>query len=134
MDANWSLARICLLFLCSQVFDRGIEDHVIVENIQQGMYRFQAYAVMAWSRLSGQLASQQNALDQYPEIGVGLQDLFQTRENSNFDLRLDDNRPFSTMLHSRWPIADFVLRTTQRFQQDDRWIDWSFKNSRAIES
>lgn len=128
LDANWDLARTCLSYLCSEVFDVGISRNKIAQNILDGKYRLQAYATTVWSTMLKQVVSDKEALGKLEEIVKILEHLADVRHNIHFKPSSETVPVLLADLKSKSYKAHKLLQETIQFRQNKKWIDWNFQN------
>lgn len=62
MDAEFTMAKLCLAYLTSKCFEIDVEDNRISEMIARGDYSFQDYATCNWFHHAGYVESRRTKL------------------------------------------------------------------------
>ncbi|KAK4244292.1 hypothetical protein C7999DRAFT_44010 [Corynascus novoguineensis] len=129
-EANYSLAKTLLTYLCSGAFDKELSDQKLRENIVAGIYRLHWFATSQWIILVRRCVEKSNDLSAYPDLLELLTRLALELRNHSFNGQVPDlnDRVFRAMEPDRPEISQIVCGILQ-FRQDDKQSDWNYTNS-----
>ncbi|KAK0714452.1 hypothetical protein B0T21DRAFT_375908 [Apiosordaria backusii] len=128
-EANHSLTKTLLSYLCSGAFDAALPDEKLQENILAGIYRLHWYATSQWVVLVRRCVEKSKDLSAYPDLLELLTHLVLELRSHSFNGQVDFNdRVIRAMVPDRPEISQFVCGILQ-FRQDDRQADWNYTNS-----
>ncbi|KAK4100943.1 hypothetical protein N658DRAFT_559135 [Parathielavia hyrcaniae] len=129
-EANYSLAKTLLTYLCSGAFDKELSDQKLQENIMAGLYRLHWFATSQWVILARRCVEKSNDLSAYPDFLELLTRLALELRNYSFNGQVPDlnDRVLRAMGPDRPEISQIVCGVLQ-FRQDDKQSDWNYTNS-----
>ncbi|SPO07346.1 uncharacterized protein DNG_10040 [Cephalotrichum gorgonifer] len=127
-EANYSLAKSSLTYLCSGIFDVNQSDTELSKNMLTGKYRLHSYATSQWIELTRRCIEHSKDLSAYPDLLALLFRLSLELRNYSFKNQVNLKDPaFEGIGSEHLEISQIVCGVLQ-FRQDERQTDWNFHN------
>jgi hypothetical protein len=128
-EANYSLAKTLITYLCSGAFDKKLDDQKLQENVVAGIYRLHWFATSQWITLVRRCVEKSKDLSAFPDLLKLLTRMALELKNSSFQGRVDPkDRVFRTLDPDRPEISQ-LIRGILQFRRDDKQPDWNYTNS-----
>jgi hypothetical protein len=128
-EANYSLAKVLLTYLCSGAFNEELQSERIQENILAGRYRLHWFATRHWVTLIRRCVEQSRDLSAHPDLLELLKQLVLELGNQRFDVQVNVSDSVFTVIEADNPAISQLIRGILQLRQDEGWTDWAYTNS-----
>lgn len=127
-EANYSLTKSILIYLCSGIFDKSLSDEQLDVNILAGKYRLHWFAFTQWISLSRSCIAESKDLSAYPDLGELLFRLALELKNYLFESKVSLKDAILRQMEPDWPEIVHIVCGIMQFRQDDDQADWNYMN------
>lgn len=127
-DANRSLTKCLLGYLCSGIFDPELSDTQLCQNILAGKYRLQWFAMSQWITLTRRCVEMSKGLSAYPHLLVLLTRLTFELRNDRFTGDVDPQDRVLRHIDPSLPEISETVCGVMKFREDEEQDDWNYQN------
>lgn len=128
VEADYSLAKSSLTYLCSGIFDINQSDKTLSKNMTTGKYRLHSYVTSQWIELTRRCIEHSKDLSAYPDLLELLTRLALELRNYNSKNQVIVKDPiFEGVTGELLEISQIVCGALQ-FRQDERQTGWNYSN------
>lgn len=131
-EANYSLAKSTMRYLCSGIFDETLPDEQLKKNILTGKYRLHWFAFTHWVALIRPCIKQSRDLSDYEDLRELLCRLALELRNYRFEGSISLKDVILQEIESTWPEIMYIVSGVMQFRQDDNQNDWNFDNRKSL--
>jgi hypothetical protein len=130
-EANYSLAKSSLTYLCSSIFNPDVSNEEIEDNILSGRYRLCWFVMSQWIALTKRCLDQSKDLSDYPDLQALLIRLALELKNYRFEGELTGHERDTAVfrgLDSDGLQISRIIGGVLHFMHDERQADWNYTN------
>jgi hypothetical protein len=120
------------MYLCSCIFDVGLTEEQVQENVLAGRYRLHWFAASQWITLTKHCVEQSNDLSAYPDLLVQLKLLQLELRNYSFEGQIDLKDVGFQSIQSKWPEISQFINGVLQFRQRKGQVDSNYTNGALI--
>jgi hypothetical protein len=127
-EASYSLARASLTYLLSGIFDEGLPEEEIRDNVLAGRYRLHWFAINQWTTLTRRCLEMSKDQSAYPELLELLIRMTLERRNASFEGEAEVSDFIFRDFATEWPELSRFMCRALHFHRDKRQPDWNYTN------
>lgn len=141
-EADYTLAKASLAYLCSPVLELDASDDEIREAILHGQYRLHCFVSSQWLAIAGRILSSPRSVSGDRELVDLLVRLTLERKNDGYKEDLETKslglQPSTAAaaafsgLHTAWPEVVQMIGQATGFLRDDRHAEWNYTNGMFV--
>lgn len=130
-EANYTLTKSILVYLCSGIFDEGLSIEQVDTNILAGRYRLHWYAFTQWIGLTRSCLEISRDLSVYPDLRELLCRVALELRNFQFKEQISSRDILFRDIQTDWPEIVHIICGVSQFLKDDNQTDWNVSNSKS---
>lgn len=127
-EANFSLAKATLTYLCSGIFNEGLSAERLRDNVLRGKYRLHWFALGQWIALVKRCVESSKDRSASHELLELLLRLALERRNHNFHGEIEVKDLIFRDIAPEWPELSQYICGVLQFRRDDKQADWEYSN------
>ncbi|KAL2130484.1 hypothetical protein VTI74DRAFT_6338 [Chaetomium olivicolor] len=128
-EANHSLTKCLLSYLCSGIFNPELSNEQLRQNIVAGKYRLQWFATSQWIMLTRRCVEVSKCLSAYPDLLVLLTRLTFELRNDRFNEEVDPQDRVLRNIDPDLPEVSKMICGVIQFREAEEQDDWNYANS-----
>lgn len=130
-EANYTLTKSTLVYLCSGIFDEDLSQEQIEVNILEGKYRLHWFAFTQWIALTRTCLEQSKDLSAYPDMRELLCRVALELRNFRFRQEITSNDSLFHEIEAEFPEIVHIVCGVSQFRKEEDQTYWNMTNRKS---
>lgn len=130
-EANYTLTKSTLVYLCSGIFNEDLSVEQIEVNILIGRYRLHWFAFTQWITLTRSCLEQSKDLSVYPELSELLCRVALELRNFRFQEQITSKDVLFREIEAEFPEIVHIICGVSQFRKEEDQAYWNITNRKS---